>query len=59
MIPEINSAGGVNEKVVDACLNMSFIGGAIVTVYVPSKHGGGINKEPIALELQDGFLVGN
>ena len=59
MIAEINGTGGVNKKMVDACLNMSFVGGAIVTVYEPSKHGRGINKEPIALELQNGFLVGN
>ena len=59
MIAEINGTGGVNKKMVDACLNMSFVGGAIVTVYVPGKHGRGVNEEPVALELQDGFLVGN
>ena len=59
MIPEINSAGRVNKKMVDACLNMTFVGGAIVTVYVPGKHGRGVNEEPVALELQDGFLVGD
>lgn len=53
MIAEINGTGGVNEKMVDACLNMSFVGGAIVTVYVPGKHGRGVNEEPVALELQD------
>ena len=59
MVFQVKMARGVNEDFVYAFPNMNFRRRTVLAFDVCSVHSRGINQEPVALELENGFLVRN